>query len=68
MPPKEYVNTRELAEITGVSASTWNKRRLTGDTPPFVKVGASVRYHVPTAKAWIDERTRRSTSDVSEAA
>jgi predicted DNA-binding transcriptional regulator AlpA len=60
---KEYVNTRELAEVTGVSASTWNKRRLTGDTPPFVKIGASVRYHLPPAKDWIADRQRRSTSE-----
>ncbi len=62
MPPKEYVNVRELAEVTGVSASTWNKRRLTGDTPPFVKVGASVRYNLATAKDWIAARQRTSTS------
>jgi hypothetical protein len=61
---KEYVNTRELAEITGVSASTWNKRRLTGDTPPYLKVGASVRYHLPTAKVWMAARERRSTSQM----
>ena len=68
LPPKEYVTTRELAEITGVSASTWNKRRLTGDSPPFLKVGASVRYHLPTAKDWMGSRQRRSTSDVSSLA
>jgi predicted DNA-binding transcriptional regulator AlpA len=62
MPPKEYVSVRELAEVTGVSASTWNKRRMTGDTPPYVKVGASVRYHLPTAKEWMASRQRRSTS------
>jgi predicted DNA-binding transcriptional regulator AlpA len=59
----EYVNTRKLAEITGISASTWNKRRLTGDTPPFSKIGKSVRYHIPTVRAWMDERMRRSTSE-----
>jgi len=61
---KEYVTTYELADLTGISASTWNKRRLTGDSPLFVKVGKSVRYHVPTAKAWLAERARRSTSDL----
>jgi hypothetical protein len=62
---QEYVDTDGLAVITGISPSTWHKRRLTGDTPPFVKVGRSVRYHVPTAKAWMAERQRRSTSDVT---
>jgi hypothetical protein len=35
MDHHEYVDMRKLAQITGISASTWNKRRLTGDTPPF---------------------------------
>lgn len=63
MTTNEYVDTRRLAEITGISASTWSKRRLTGDTPPFAKVGKSVRYHVATVKAWMAERERHSTSE-----
>jgi predicted DNA-binding transcriptional regulator AlpA len=63
MSPNEYVNVKGLAAITGISASTWNKRRLTGDTPPFTKVGKSVRYHVPTVKEWLAARQRRSTSE-----
>jgi len=63
MSPNEYVDTRKLAEITGISASTWNKRRLTGDTPPFTKVGKSVRYYVPTVREWMVVRERRSTSE-----
>jgi predicted DNA-binding transcriptional regulator AlpA len=59
----QYVDTRELAKLTGVSASTWNKRRLTGDTPPFVKIGRSVRYHVPVVVAWLAHHQRSSTSD-----
>jgi predicted DNA-binding transcriptional regulator AlpA len=65
MSPNEYVNVRALAEITGISVSTWNKRRLTGDTPPFTKVGRSVRYHVPTVKQWLAAHQRRSTSDAA---
>jgi len=52
-----------LAAITGISASTWNKRRLTGDSPPFTKVGKSVRYHLPTVREWLAARQRRSTSE-----
>lgn len=62
MDRDEFVNVQKLAEITGISASTWNKRRLTGDTPPFSKIGRSVRYHIPTVKEWMAERARRSTS------
>jgi len=64
----EYVDTQGLEELTKISASTWAKRRLSGDTPPFIKVGRSVLYHVPTAKAWLARRTRRSTSDFGDGA
>ena len=63
MSANEYVNVQMLATITGISASTWNKRRLTGDTPPFTKVGKSIRYHIPTVREWMAARERRSTSD-----
>jgi predicted DNA-binding transcriptional regulator AlpA len=63
MLPNEFVDVKGLAAITGISASTWNKRRLTGDTPPFSKIGKSVRYHIPTVRAWMEERMRRSTSE-----
>ncbi|HEY8381999.1 MAG TPA: transcriptional regulator [Microvirga sp.] len=68
MSPNEYVDVKGLAAITGISASTWNKRRLTGDTPPFAKVGKSVRYHIPTVKDWLEARSRRSTSDTAAVA
>jgi predicted DNA-binding transcriptional regulator AlpA len=63
MDKDQYVDVRRLAEITGISASTWNKRRLTGDTPPFSKIGKAVRYHVPTVKEWMAGHERRSTSE-----
>jgi predicted DNA-binding transcriptional regulator AlpA len=63
MDKDEYVDVRRLAEITGISASTWNKRRLTGNTPPFSKIGKAVRYHVPTVKEWMVSHERRSTSE-----
>lgn len=59
----EYVDTKGLEALTGISASTWRKRRLTGDTPPFLKVGKSVRYHIPTVREWMARRQRCSTSE-----
>jgi predicted DNA-binding transcriptional regulator AlpA len=64
---REYVNEIELEALTGVSASKWRKDRMLGGDagPPFVKIGRSVRYHLPTVRAWLNERTRRSTSEVT---
>jgi predicted DNA-binding transcriptional regulator AlpA len=65
MAEQEYTDTKGLEEIFGIAASTWNKRRLIGgdETPPFTKIGRSVRYHIPTVRQWMADRTRRSTSD-----
>jgi predicted DNA-binding transcriptional regulator AlpA len=68
MSPNEYVDVRSLAAITGISASTWNKRRLTGDTPPFAKIGKAVRYHLPTVKEWMASHERRSTPESAASA
>ncbi|WP_417495619.1 helix-turn-helix transcriptional regulator [Maricaulis sp.] len=58
-----YLNTKALAELTGVAASTWSKRRLTGDTPPYRKVGRRVLYLRSDVEAWLDGCARQSTSD-----
>jgi predicted DNA-binding transcriptional regulator AlpA len=68
MDEREFVDTRELARITGISKSTWDKRRLTGDTPPYIKVGRSVRYHLRTATGWLEKQSRFSTSDTPDRA
>jgi predicted DNA-binding transcriptional regulator AlpA len=67
MNEREFVDTRELARITGISKSTWDKRRLTGDTPPYIKLGRSVRYRLRTATEWLETKSRASTSDQRDA-
>ncbi|HZH09300.1 MAG TPA: DNA-binding protein [Microvirga sp.] len=68
MKDPEFVNVRELAELTRISCSHWNKRRLAGNGPPYVKLGRSVRYHWPTVQLWLAARQRRSTSDTARPA
>ena len=62
-PSGRFVDPDELEILTDISKSTWAKRRLSGDTPPYIKIGRSVRYHLPTVIAWMARHTRRSTSD-----
>lgn len=59
----EYLSVSDLAEYTGISTSTWNKRRLTGNTPPFCSIGRTVRYRRSDVDAWMEAHRRRSTSD-----
>ncbi len=60
---KELVDTRVLEKRTGVAAATWNNRRVTGDTPPFLKIGARVLYRWADVEAWLDTKVRHSTSE-----
>jgi len=39
------------------------KIRVSGDSPPFYKVGRQVLYDRADLDAWLAERRRRSTSD-----
>lgn len=60
---KTYVDTAELAAATGIAASSWEKRRLSGDTPPYLKVGRRVLYDLRLVGEWLEKHRRVSTSD-----
>jgi hypothetical protein len=47
----------------GVSASFLNKARVTGNGPPYSKLGFSVRYSVQALLDWAAAQSRTSTSD-----
>ena len=58
------MRTPEAAKYVALAASTLTKMRLTGDGPPFVKVGPrAIAYRKADVDAWLEARVRRSTSD-----
>jgi len=57
----EYETEQELARRTGTAADTWAKRRRTGNGPPFVKLGKSVRYRIADVDAWLASCRRSRT-------
>jgi predicted DNA-binding transcriptional regulator AlpA len=67
-PLGEYLDVNETAKRLGISASFLNKARLTGDGPSFLKIGKTVRYEWSTVLKWLEEQTRRSTSESREVA
>jgi len=60
-----FINTDTLAIKTGIAASTWHKRRMTGDSPAYRKIGSRVIYRWSDVTAWIDAHEKRSTSDAA---
>jgi predicted DNA-binding transcriptional regulator AlpA len=53
--PRRILRTPGAADYTGLSASTLEKRRLSGDGPPFIRLGVrAVGYDVGDLDAWLD--------------
>ena len=54
----------ETAAFMRVGKSTLAKMRLTGEGPSYCKQGRKVVYQRQDVLQWLDERRRRSTSDL----
>ncbi len=62
------LTTPELAEIRRCSTSKIEKERLTGDGPPFIRDGVSVRYRMGDYRAWVAAKRRVHSTSEPEAA
>ena len=49
--------------IGDISPRTMQKWRVTGDGPPFMKIGNAVRYSLDDLAAYLERQRRTSTSD-----
>jgi hypothetical protein len=58
----------DLERLTGRARSSWQKARLMGTGPPFIRLGRLERYRPSEFNAWLSAHpSLRSTSDVAEA-
>jgi predicted DNA-binding transcriptional regulator AlpA len=60
---KRLYRTPDAADYLGLGESTLEKMRMTGDGPQYVKLGRIVSYEQKSLDAWIEQRTRTSTSE-----
>jgi hypothetical protein len=61
---KRFMRTPEAADYVGLSASTLEKFRLTGEGPVFQKAGSKIVVYKPEdLDVWLNAHRRRSTSD-----
>ncbi len=54
---------KEAAELLKVSGSFLAKARMSGEGPPFIKIGRAVRYSDAALEDWIKKQERQSTSE-----
>jgi hypothetical protein len=62
----DSLDTPGAAMVINCSPKTLEKKRHTGDGPPYFKIGKLVRYRRSRLLAYINARERTSTSDRGE--
>ena len=66
MQARKVFRTPEAAEYCGLSPSTLEKRRLTGNGPRFIRLGGrAVGYRIDDLDRWIDGQ-REETAPTPE--
>lgn len=60
---KRLIGTEAAAEYLGLAVQTLAKMRVSGESPPFYKLGRQVLYDRMELEDWVSTRKRRSTSD-----
>ena len=54
---KRILRTPEASDYVGLSASSLEKKRLTGDGPRYIRLGGrAIGYDIQDLDAWIDEQ------------
>ncbi|MBX9778233.1 MAG: helix-turn-helix domain-containing protein [Xanthobacteraceae bacterium] len=54
---------KEASKLLKVSTSWLAKARMTGDGPPYIRIGRSIRYSEAALLQWLKSRQRLSTSE-----
>jgi predicted DNA-binding transcriptional regulator AlpA len=53
---QSLINEFDVARITGMSLATVRRWRLFRQGPPYLKIGAAVRYRPEAISAWLESR------------
>ncbi|WP_287361223.1 helix-turn-helix domain-containing protein [Mesorhizobium sp.] len=59
---RKMLRTDGAALHVGLSVSTLEKLRLTGDGPEYIKLGRTVVYSTADLDTWMEGNRRKSTS------
>jgi predicted DNA-binding transcriptional regulator AlpA len=58
------LRTPAAADYLGYAESTLEKKRLTGDGPPFIRLGRVIVYDTRDLDTWLAARRAQSTSEL----
>ena len=64
---EQLLNTKQAAEILGISAAFLERDRWAGARVKFIKIGSrTVRYRLSDLENYVESQVRKSTSDTGE--
>jgi predicted DNA-binding transcriptional regulator AlpA len=63
--PDTWLTRKQAAAYLKLGESTLAKLFVSGDGPPAIKIGRSVRYLALDLNVWMNSRRRASTSDTA---
>ena len=64
MARRELLTPSEIeSEFPALRRNTLAKWRMSGDGPPFLKIGRLVYYDPAVVERWLERQTRSSTTD-----
>ena len=58
---EELMDTKALSRWSKMSIAFWNRRRCSGDGPPYLKCSRKVLYRRTDVEAWLDQMQRAGT-------
>jgi predicted DNA-binding transcriptional regulator AlpA len=61
------LRTRAAADYLGYAESTLEKKRITGEGPPFIRLGRAVVYDTRDLDSWLSARRATNTSNLTSA-
>ena len=59
-----YIDTKQVAQLLGLSISTIKRLRKRSSGPPYSRVGKQIRYFVPDVRNWMISNQNRHKRDV----
>ena len=62
-PPSNYLNEKEVSELTGIAVKTLQSWRWRRTGPSFLKLGGAIRYRREDIQAYMESCLQSTTDD-----
>ncbi len=61
--PQRYITETQLEQLTQRNKKSWQRDRITGNGPKFIRAGGKILYDLRDVEEWLEARKFASTSE-----